>query len=221
MPLLDEKIRKEVEETFKNLKDPVKLIVFTRDDSVAVPGVDCQTCKDNQRLIDEIAALSDKISVQYYDILKDTEQVKEYNATKVPLTIVQGEKDFGIRLYGIPAGHEFATLLNAIHIVSSVDSGLSQETKDKLKTLKKPVHIQVFVTLSCPYCAPAASLGHRMALESDNIRADMINAQEFPDLAQKYGVYAVPKVVINESTQFEGALPEQAFLEKVMTAAVD
>jgi glutaredoxin-like protein len=221
MPLLDEKIRKEVEETFKNLKDPVKLIVFTRDDSITVPGVDCQTCRDNQRLIDEIAALSDKISVQYYDILKDAEKVKEYHATKVPLTIVQGEKDFGIRLYGIPAGHEFGTLLNAIHIVSSVDSGLSQETKDKLKTLNKPVHIQVFVTLSCPYCAPAASLGHRMALESDNIRADMINAQEFPDLAQKYGVYAVPKVVINESTQFEGALPEQAFLEKVMTAAAE
>lgn len=221
MPLLDDKIRKEVEETFKNLKDPVKLIVFTRDDSITVPGVDCQTCRDNQQLIDEIASLSDKISVQYYDILKDAEQVKEYHVTKVPLTIVQGEKDFGIRLYGIPAGHEFATLLNAIHIVSSVDSGLSQETKDKLKTLNKPVHIQVFVTLSCPYCAPAASLGHRMALESDHIRADMINAQEFPDLAQKYSVYAVPKVVINESTQFEGALPEQAFLEKVMTAAVE
>lgn len=221
MPLLDDKIQKEVKELFKNLTNPVKLIVFTRDDSIAVPGVECQTCRDNQRLIDEIASLSDKISVQYYDILKDTERVKEHHVTNVPLTIVQGEKDFGIRLYGIPAGHEFATLLNAIQIVSSVDSGLSQETKDKLKTLKNPVHIQVFVTLSCPYCAPAASLGHRMALENEHIRADMINAQEFPDLAQKYGVYAVPKVVINESTQFEGALGEQAFLEKIMTAVVD
>jgi glutaredoxin-like protein len=221
MSLLDDKIRKEVKGLFKNLKDSVKLIVFTRDDSITVPGSECQTCRDNQRLIDEIATLSDKISVQYYDILKDTEQAKKYNVTKVPLTIVQGEKDFGIRLYGVPAGHEFATLLNAIHIVSSVDSGLSQETKDKLKNLNKPVHIQVFVTLSCPYCAPAASLGHRMALESEHIRADMINAQEFPDLAQKYGVYAVPKVVINESTQFEGALGEQAFVEKIMTAVTD
>lgn len=221
MSVLNDKIRSEVKDTFKNLKNPVKLIVFTRDDSIAVPGVDCHTCRDNQLLITEIAELSDKISVQFYDFLQDTEQVKEYHVTKIPLTIVQGEKDFGIRLYGIPAGHEFATLLNAIQIVSSVDSGLSQGTKDRLKTLSKPVHIQVFVTLSCPYCAPAASLGHRMALESEHIKADMINAQEFPDLAQKYNVYAVPKVVINESTQFEGALPEQAFVEKIMTAVAE
>jgi glutaredoxin-like protein len=221
MPLLDDRILNEVKESFKSLKNPVRLIVFTRDDSITVPGVECQTCRDNQRLINEIAELSDKISVQFYDFLKDTERVKEYHVTKIPLTIVQGEKDFGIRLYGIPAGHEFATLLNAIHIVSSVDSGLSQETKDSLKTLNKPVHIQVFVTLSCPYCAPAASLGHRMALESEHVRADMINAQEFPDLAQKYNVYAVPKVIINESTQFEGALPEQDFVEKVLSAVAE
>jgi glutaredoxin-like protein len=221
MPLLDDRILNEVKESFKSLKNPVRLIVFTRDDSITVPGVECQTCRDNQRLINEIAELSDKISVQFYDFLKDTERVKEYHVTKIPLTIVQGEKDFGIRLYGIPAGHEFATLLNAIHIVSSVDSGLSQETKDSLKTLNKPVHIQVFVTLSCPYCAPAASLGHRMALESEHVRAEMINAQEFPDLAQKYNVYAVPKVIINESTQFEGALPEQDFVEKVLSAVAE
>lgn len=221
MPLLDDKVKKEVAEAFKNLKNPVKLIVFTRDDSIAVPGVDCHTCRDNQLLIDEIAQLSDKITVQYYDFLKDTGPVSEYDVTRIPLTIVQGDKDFGIRLYGIPAGHEFATLLNAIQIVSSVESGLSEETKEKLKKVSKPVHIQVFVTLSCPYCAPAASLGHRIALESAHIRSDMINAQEFPDLAQRYNVYAVPKVVINESTQFEGALPESAFVEKILTATAE
>ncbi len=62
-------------------------------------------------------------------------------------------------------------------------------------------------------------MGHRMALESDYIRADMINAQEFPLLAKKYKVFAVPKVVVNETIQFEGALPEDAFLKKVIDAA--
>jgi predicted DsbA family dithiol-disulfide isomerase len=57
-----------------------------------------------------------------------------------------------------------------------------------------------------------------MAMESDNIKADMINAQEFPDLAQRYNVFSVPKIVINENIQFEGALPEDAYLEKVMEA---
>jgi len=216
MPFLEERIKGEVTDLFKELKEPVKLVVFTRDDKISVPGYDCPTCKDNETLIKEVAELSDKITIEFYDYLKDKEKAAEYNVDKVPVTLVLGEKDFGIRLYGIPAGHEFATLLNAIKIVSTSDSALSPETKEKLKTLSKPVHIQVFVTLSCPYCAPAASLAHQMALENENIKADMINAQEFPELAQKYGVYAVPKVVINETTQFEGALPESAFIEKII-----
>ena len=55
-----------------------------------------------------------------------------------------------------------------------------------------------------------------MALENDNVKADMVNAQEFPQLAQKYNVFSVPKIVINETTQFEGSLPENTFLEKVL-----
>ena len=213
---LDEKVKEEVKNIFKDLKQTVKLIVFTRDDTITVPGKECQTCKDNETLIKEVADLSDKISVEVYDFLKDQDQVKNYNIDRVPVTLVQTDKDLGIRLYGIPAGHEFTTLLNAIQIVSKSSSGLSEQTIEKLKTVSKPVHIQVFVTLSCPYCAPAASVAHNMALENDNIRADMINAQEFPELAQRYNVFSVPKIVINETIQFEGAVDENAFLGKIL-----
>ena len=60
-----------------------------------------------------------------------------------------------------------------------------------------------------------------MALESPRVRADVIEATEFPALADKYGVYGVPKVVLNETRSFEGALPEAAFLQHVMAAAVE
>lgn len=216
MAILEDKVREEVKNIFKDLKNPVNLIVFTRDDTISVPGQECPTCKDNETLIKEVSELSDNISVKVYDIVKDDEKVKDYGIDRVPVTIVQSSKDFGIRLYGVPAGHEFATLLNAIQIVSKSSSELSAQTIEKLKAISKPVHIQVFVTLSCPYCAPAASMAHSMALENDNIKADMVNAQEFPQLAQKYGVFAVPKVIINEKVQFEGALEENAFLDKVM-----
>ncbi len=59
-------------------------------------------------------------------------------------------------------------------------------------------------------------LAHRFALESDLIKADCIEATEFPDLAGKYRVYAVPKTVINEGTSIEGALPEEFFLERIL-----
>jgi predicted DsbA family dithiol-disulfide isomerase len=58
-----------------------------------------------------------------------------------------------------------------------------------------------------------------MAVENDHIRADAIEAQEFPHMAQRYGIYGVPKVVINETTSFEGALPEPLFLLFVLQAA--
>ena len=213
---LDEKVKKEVKNTFKDLKDPIKLIVFTRDDTIIVPGGECPTCKDNETLMKEVSELSDKISIEVYDIAKDDDKVKDYGIDRVPVTLVQADKNVGIRLYGVPAGHEFATLLNAIQIVSKSSSELSSQTIEKLKVISKPVHIQVFVTLSCPYCAPAASMAHNMAVENDNIKADMINAQEFPELAQKYNVFSVPKIVINETVQFEGAVDENAFLEKIL-----
>jgi len=216
MAVLDDKVKEEVKNMFKDLKQAVRLIVFTRDDTITVPGKECQTCKDNETLMKEVSELSDKISIEVYDIAKDDDKVKVYGIDRVPVTLVQSNKDFGVRMYGIPAGHEFATLLNAINIVSKSSSQLSSQTIEKLKTISKAVHIQVFVTLSCPYCASAASMAHNMALENDNIKADMINAQEFSELTQKYNVFAVPKIIINETIQFEGALDENAFLEKIL-----
>ena len=64
----------------------------------------------------------------------------------------------------------------------------------------------------------AARLAHKMALENAHITADVVEATEFPQLTQRYLVRAVPKIVINERVQFEGALPEKAFLDQVKKA---
>ena len=63
-------------------------------------------------------------------------------------------------------------------------------------------------------------MAHKMAVESERVTADVIEAMEFPDLAQRYRVRGVPKIVINDSVEFVGALPESQFLEYVK-AAVD
>lgn len=218
MALLDDATKKKIAEIFKELKNPVSLLVFTRDDTITIPGHECPTCKDNESLMKEVSALSEKITCTVFDRVKNVEKAREYGIEKIPATLVLDGKDHGIRIYGVPAGHEFPTLLNAISMVSTLESGLAPETKKALRELTTPVHIQVFVTLSCPYCASAVIMAHRMALESDYIIADMIDAQEFPTIAQRYNVYAVPKIVINETTQFEGSLDESSFLEKIRTA---
>jgi len=82
--------------------------------------------------------------------------------------------------------------------------------------VKSPVHIQVFVTLTCPHCPAAAAVAHKLAIESDMIKADIIEAGEFPALAQKYNVIGVPKIVINEKVEFVGAFNEDLFAEHVV-----
>lgn len=89
---------------------------------------------------------------------------------------------------------------------------------DKIPAI--PIHIQVFVTPTCPYCPSAVRMAHKMALYSDKITADMVSALEFPYLADKYEVYGVPKTVVNDGeVMFEGALPEREFVAHVLRAA--
>jgi len=214
--ILDEKTRKQLKDMFKDLKNPVTLVVFTQDSLISMPGLECETCKDNRLLMEEVAGLSDKINVEVFDYVKDKQKVEEYHIDKIPATVIRSDKDRGIRIYGMPAGYEFPTLLNAIRTVSTGDSELSEASRTSIKTITKPTRIQVFVTLTCPHCTSAASFAHRLAYENDMIEADVINAQEFPQLAQRYNVFAVPKTVINESIQFEGALPEEKFVAKVL-----
>lgn len=61
-------------------------------------------------------------------------------------------------------------------------------------------------------------MAHQMAVESEHVTADVIEAMEFPDLARRYSVRGVPKIVINETTEFVGALPEPQYLAHVREA---
>ena len=212
MPILSEADKLEVQKRLADLKGQVRLVMFTQE-------LECQYCRETRELLEDVASLSDKISLEVYNFVLDEEEVKRYGVDKIPAIVVEGERDYGIRFYGIPAGYEFAALLEDIRMVSSGESGLSQEAKDTLGGLSSPVHIQVFVTPTCPHCPRAGITAHKMALESELVRADVVEAIEFPHLANRYGVYAVPKVVINETTSFEGALPEHHFLQYVLQAA--
>ena len=196
---------------FSKMTNPVKLVFFTQQ-------FECEYCELTHELLNELSGNSDKIKVEIYEFVKDQEKVKQYDIKRIPAIVVEGAKDYGIRFYGVPAGYEFSTLVEDIIDVSNGTTNLSQETKEELKKLTMPVHIQAFVTPTCPYCPRAVRMAHMMAMESDLVKGDMVEATEFPQLSNKYFVSAVPKVVINEKVEFEGALPEKNYLEKVMEA---
>ncbi|MBE3116517.1 thioredoxin family protein, partial [Candidatus Bathyarchaeota archaeon] len=170
-------------------------------------------------LVQELATLNDKISVEVYDFLVDAAKAKEYGIDKIPALAIIGKKDYGVRIYGLPYGYELQTLIEAVMNVSKGKTDLSDKTKSILTEVKAPVHIQVFVTLTCPHCPVAAAVAHKLAIESDMVKADVINASDFPDLAMKYNVIGVPKIVINEKVEFVGAFNEDLFAEHVLLGA--
>ena len=204
-----EQIRNQLAEM---LVSPVRLIMFTQE-------LECQFCVQTKQLVTELAGLNDKILAEVHDFVADTELAKQFGVDKVPAMVILGQKDYGIRLYGLPYGYEFQTLMSALGAVSQGKTDLSEETKAKLHALNVPVHIQVFVTLTCPHCPTAAAMAHKFAIENDLITADVIDANEFPQLAIKYGVMGVPKIVVNEKIEFVGAVPENMFLEHVLLGA--
>ncbi|MDR7435354.1 MAG: thioredoxin family protein [Armatimonadota bacterium] len=203
----------------QELVHEVRLVFFTQGESgLTVPGYECAFCAETRALLEDLGELSDKLRLEVYDFLLHEDQVRTYNIDKIPAIVLVGDKDTGVRFYGIPSGYEFATLLEDIIDVSRRSTRLSQSTIEKVATIDRDVHIQVFVTPTCPYCPRAVRLAHQMAMVNDKIRADMVEATEFPHLAMRYNVYGVPKVVINETVMFEGAVPEQVFLEYVLQA---
>ena len=139
MSLIEEKDKKAIQDKLKDVAGPVKIINFTQE-------LQCQYCRETRQLMEELAALSGKLSVEVFDFEIDKEKAKKYNIDKIPATVIEGPKDYGIRFYGIPAGYEFATLLEDIVAVSKSKTGLADKTREKLKTVTQPVHIQVFVT---------------------------------------------------------------------------
>jgi glutaredoxin-like protein len=215
MALLNDSDRKALEEKFTELKKPVKLVVFTQE-------MECQYCQETRQLAEEVASLSDMITLEVYDFVAHQEIAEQYNVDKIPATIIMlgGDqpKDYGIRFFGIPSGYEFSSIIEDIMMVGEGESGLGEDLKAWAAALESPVHMQVFVTPTCPYCPRAVLMGHQLAMESEMITADMVEAIEFPHLSQKYSVQGVPRTVINENIHMEGAAPEPMLLAKLKEA---
>ncbi len=210
--MIQEKDREQIKKMFAGkMKNPVTLINFTQE-------FECDYCRETRELAEELATLSDKITIKTYDFMRDQDKAMELGVDKIPATVILGERDYHVKYYGIPAGYEFTSLIDDIIDASQHATRLSEPTKQKLKTINKPVHIQVFITPTCPYCPRAVRIAHQFAMENQLIKADMIEATEFPELSNKYSVMAVPKIVINDNVEFEGAMPEEIFLSKVEEA---
>jgi len=215
--LLNDDLIQQIRDVFADLRNPVQIMYFGGDH-------DCAYCEETRQLVEELAAISEHITLTIHDITVDQDLAKLYNVDKAPGLVIaarEGDQitDFGVRLSGIPSGHEFTSLIQDIVMVSHRDSGLNPQTRDFLKSLDKPVTLQVFVTPTCPYCPRAVVLAHQMALESPMVQAEMVEATEFPDLSTRHRVSGVPHTVVNDGKgNVVGAVPETNLMAEIQRA---
>lgn len=145
MSLLNDQIISQVREAFDaNLKHDVEVLFFGK-------ASDCVYCDDTRQLLEEVTSLSPKFHLSVYDLDQNAAFASQYNVDKAPATVIAARngseiKDYGIRLLGIPSGHEFSTLIQDLILVSGRESGLDELTRLFLNSLKSPLHLQVFVT---------------------------------------------------------------------------
>lgn len=207
----------ELEATLKDMREPVDVYTFV--DSA------CRYCSNTVRLIETLLSVSPKIggsSLIKHKIVKreaDAEGFfKKFSISRVPTVLmIEGH----IKYTGMPAGEEIRGLIETLIRLSTGDSGLNEHTVREVANLKAPVKIDVIVTPTCPYCPYAALLANMFAFESYRsgsklITADIIEAYENPDIADKYGVMSVPTIAVNGEVEFIGVPYEDQLLERVL-----
>jgi glutaredoxin-like protein len=214
MALLSEQDRAVVSGHLAAIKTPVTILFFTQ--TIGAPD----TVLVARQVLDEVVSLNDQLSLEEVNFVLDQERSAQFGIDGIPaIALLRGGEDTRIRFLGAPAGYEFMSLVEALILAGTGDSGLSAESKALIAAnVTGPTDILVFVTPSCPHCPRAVTLAHRMAVESALIRATCVEATEFLDLAERYRVTGVPKTVVNGTIEMLGALPEIVFVRTAVGA---
>lgn len=210
MPLFNDEVREQLRGFLTKMKSGAVITLTTQE-------FECGACADARAFAEEFSSLSGKITLKIRDLVRDKGLPL---VDKVPALSIMGPsgEDYGINFYGIPAGYEINSFVGALLDAAGAGEALPEELSVRIKAIDRDIHIQVIVSLSCPYCPAAVGAAHRMAFENPKIRADMVDGALFPHIVQRYNVTSVPKFVINETHFLDGAQPLEAlidFLEKM------
>jgi glutaredoxin-like protein len=214
VPLLSDQDRQVVSARLAAITNPVTILFFTQTfdapDTVLIA----------RQVLDEVLGLNSLLSLEEVNFVLEKDRAARYGVQAIPaVVLLRNEEDSRIRFLGAPAGYEFMSLIEALVVAGTGESGLSQDSKTLIaEHVTEPTEILVFVTPSCPHCPRAVTLAHRMAAESPLIRATCVEATEFIDLARRYHVTGVPKTVVNGTIEMLGALPEKTFVRTAVNA---
>ena len=205
--LISDKDREYLKRVFsERLRKQVTILFFTREQ-------DCPLCKETRQFLDELVALSDLLKLEVHELPADDAVARQHGIDKVPAIKLRGDRDFGVRYFGIPMGYEFVAIVEDVIDVSWGTADMPAKAMELVLAIDKPVHIQVFVSPTCPYCPQAVRAVHKFAVLNELVTADMVEVTEFPEVAKRYEVQGVPRIVANETSVMVGAYPDTALAQ--------
>ena len=206
----------------KHLKSDVGIRFYTqRPSPIAIPGRDCRYCPQAAQFLDELTALSPRLSLETVEFHLEPQRAREDGVSRIPAILLDTESGGRLRFYGLPLGYSLPVFIESLKTASRGATRLSVNSRKQLRRIDRPVHLQVFVTPASEVSAGMALLAHAMAVESKQITADVIEAEEFPELARRYNLRQVPLTIINEISSVNGMVREDEMLERVLQFGVD
>jgi len=209
MGILDENTKKEVSKRLEGTKSEVTLVYFESKSELS---------EQIKALLTELSGLSEKVKLEVHDLDSDKEAAAKYGVENGPVTIFKSEHVKGdARFYGIPAGGEFGTFVEALKMAGGELKPNGEMAKFFDST--DGVKLEVFTTPQCPHCPASAYVALKFAMMSPKVKGWVYEAMEFREIASKYKVMSVPKTVINEGKgEFVGGYPEDIAFIKIKQA---
>jgi hypothetical protein len=210
--MLKESMLQLVRGSVTGLKRPVRLVLFTSD-------VNCDECSRVHELANAIKAASPKVALEHYDLTMDRDKSLEYSVQRVPSLVVQGQGVRAVSFSGLVEGVSLMLLLDAISGIANERPWFPGSVQTTLGMLEKPVTIRVILDNECTLCRPVAETAVGLALSNRLVSAEIIVADDYPELLAKHKVRILPYTLFGEKLHLEGHVSEGTFLEMIFQAA--
>jgi thioredoxin reductase (NADPH) len=199
-----EEIQAQLSRIFAKLEHDVPLHLFLSDDK------DSPFNQATREILQTIAKISPKIQVREHSL--DDDFAKERGVTSSP-TVLFDPEHYGLRWLGAPLGEEGRMFIEALVMLGNRKSDLSEQSRRILDRITSPRHVQVFVSMTCPYCPQQAmNVLKAVVARPDLITLDIVDVQANPELTNRYSAYSTPMTFANDKLIGKGAQPEELFL---------
>lgn len=201
--MLDAALKTQLQGYLTRLQQPIELLASLDDGAKS---------REMRELLEEIVALSDKISLQ---------DENSATARKPSFVVRRVGSDMGIRFAGLPLGHEFTSLVLALLQAGGHPPKVDAEVIEQIKALPGKFEFETFISLTCHNCPDVVQALNLMAVLNPNIRHTMIDGALFQDEVTARQIMGVPSVYLNGEVFGQGRMTLEEILAKIDTGAAD